>query len=141
MQEIERLLLPQARLQNVALDALLPGVAVRIAGQRDRLKQAILNVALNALDAMSEGGALEMVLEALPAEAEVRISDTGPGIPEEARHRVFDMHYTTKTTGTGIGLYLARSIVEAHGGEITVENRPGRGSEFRLRLPALAQEG
>ena len=134
IQEIERLLLPQARLQHVALEAQLPGTAVRIAGQRDRLKQAILNVAINALDAMSEGGALEMSLEALPEEAEVRISDTGPGIPEEMLRRIFDMHYTTKTTGTGIGLYLARSIVEAHGGEISVENRPGPGQ----RVPAPA---
>ncbi len=139
LQEIERLLQPQARLQHVALEAQLPGSAVRIAGQRDRLKQAILNVALNGLEAMSDGGELEMILEALPQEAEVRIIDTGPGIPEEERQRIFDMHYTTKTTGTGIGLYLARSIVEAHGGEISVENRPGRGSEFRLRLPALGQ--
>ena len=52
---------------------------------------------------------------------------------------IFDLHYTTKSTGTGIGLYLARCIVEAHGGAISVENRPGRGSEFRLRLPALGQ--
>lgn len=135
--EIERLLLPQARLQNVALEAQLPGTAVRIAGQRDRLKQAILNVAINALEAMSDGGELELILEALPDEAAVRIIDTGPGIAEEVRPRIFDMHYTTKTTGTGIGLYLARSIVEAHGGGISVENRPERGSEFRLRLPAL----
>jgi len=139
LREIERLLLPQARLQHVALEAQLPGMAVRIAGQRDRLKQAILNVAINALEAMSDGGALEMILEALPEQAEVRIIDTGPGIPDEVQRRIFDMHYTTKTTGTGIGLYLARSIVEAHGGEITVENRPGRGSEFRLRLPAVGQ--
>jgi signal transduction histidine kinase len=139
LQEIQRLLLPQARLQHVALEAQLPGTAVRIAGQRDRLKQAILNVAINALESMSDGGALEMILEALPDEAEVRIIDTGPGIPVEVQPRIFDMHYTTKTTGTGIGLYLARSIVEAHGGEISVENRPGRGSEFRMRLPALGQ--
>lgn len=141
MTEIKRLLLPQARLQHVALEAQLPGTAVRIAGQRDRLKQAILNVAINALEAMSDGGALEMILEKHPQEAEVRIIDTGPGIPEEERRRIFDMHYTTKTTGTGIGLYLARSIVEAHGGEISVENRPGRGSEFKMRLPALGQGG
>lgn len=139
LQEIERLLLPQARLQHVALEAQLPGAAVRIAGQRDRLKQAILNVAINALESMSEGGALAMILEALPDEAEVRIIDTGPGIPAEVQPRIFDIHYTTKTTGTGIGLYLARCIVEAHGGAISVENRPGRGSEFRLRLPTLGQ--
>jgi len=51
------------------------------------------------------------------------------------------MHFTTKTSGTGIGLYVARSIVEAHGGEISVASAPGRGSEFRLRLPALGHGG
>lgn len=136
VREIERLLLPQARLQHVALEAHLPGTAVRIAGQRDRLKQAILNVAINALEAMSDGGDLELRLAALPDEAEVWITDSGPGIPEEVRPRIFDMHFTTKTSGTGIGLYVARSIVEAHGGEISVESAPGR-NRFRLRLPAL----
>lgn len=137
VEEIERLLEPQARLQKVALEAHVPGGAVQIAGQRDRLKQAILNVAINALDAMSEGGALELRLDARPGEAEVLIADSGPGIPEEVRSRIFDIHFTTKTTGTGIGLYLARTIVEAHGGEISVESEPGRGSRFRLRLPTL----
>jgi signal transduction histidine kinase len=146
VREIERLLLPQARQQRVALEARLPGTALRIAGQRDRLKQAILNVAINALEAMSEGGELELRLEArpdevLPDHAEVLITDSGPGIPEEMRQRIFDMHYTTKTSGTGIGLYVARSIVEAHGGEISVDSAPGRGSEFRLRLPALRMGG
>jgi signal transduction histidine kinase len=141
LQEIERLLEPQARLQHVALEARLPGTAVRIAGQRDRLKQAILNVAINSLEAMSDGGALELSLSALPDLAEVVVADSGPGIPEEERPRIFDMHFTTKTTGTGIGLYVARSIVEAHGGEISVESEPGRGSRFRVRLPALGQAG
>lgn len=140
VEEIERLLEPQARLQGVALEAHVPGGAVLIAGQRDRLKQAILNVAINALDAMSEGGALELRLDARPGEAEVLIADSGPGIPEEVRSRIFDIHFTTKTTGTGIGLYLARTIVEAHGGEISVESEPGRGSRFRLLLPTLHRE-
>ncbi len=141
VEEIERLLLPQARLQHVALEARLPGTALRIAGQRDRLKQAILNVAINALEAMCDGGALELRLEALPEHAEVLITDNGPGIPEDLRQRIFDMHFTTKTSGTGIGLYVARSIVEAHGGEISVGSAPGRGSEFRLRVPALRPGG
>jgi signal transduction histidine kinase len=141
VEEIERLLLPQARLQHVALEARLPGTAMRIAGQRDRLKQAILNVAINALEAMADGGALELRLEALPEHVEVLITDSGPGIPEDLRRRIFDMHFTTKTSGTGIGLYVARSIVEAHGGEISVGSAPGRGSEFRLRVPALGAGG
>jgi signal transduction histidine kinase len=140
LREIERLLTPQARLQRVALEAHLPGNAVRVAGQRDRLKQAILNVAINALEAMSDGGALELRLEVLPDEAEVLITDSGPGIPEDLHPRIFDMHFTTKTTGTGIGLYVARSIVEAHGGAISVESAPGR-NKFRMRLPALGFGG
>ncbi len=139
VEEIERLLEPQARLQRVMLDTHLPDGAMRIAGQRDRLKQAILNVAINALDAMSEGGALELRLEARPDEAEVLIGDSGPGISAELRARIFDAHFTTKTTGTGIGLFLARTIVEAHGGEISVESEPGRGSKFRMRLPMSGQ--
>jgi signal transduction histidine kinase len=135
--EIQRLLLPQARLQSVALEAYLPGTAVRIAGQRDRLKQAILNVAINALEAMPDGGELELRLEAHPDEADVLIADSGPGIPEEVRLRIFDPHFTTKTSGTGIGLYVARSIIEAHGGEISITSVPGRGSAFRMRLPTL----
>src|SRR4029077_15755947 len=81
VEEIERLLLPQARMQHVALEACLPGTAVRIAGQRNPLNQAILNVAINALEAMSDGVALELRLETLPDEAEVRITDSGPCIP------------------------------------------------------------
>jgi signal transduction histidine kinase len=141
VEEIERLLLPQARQQHVALEARLPGTALRIAGQRDRLKQAVLNVAINALESMSEGGALELRLEALPEHVDVMITDNGPGIPEDVRQRIFDMHFTTKTSGTGIGLYVARSIVEAHGGEISVASAPGRGSEFRLRVPMLGLGG
>jgi signal transduction histidine kinase len=65
------------------------------------------------------------------------VADTGPGIPPELRRRVFDMHFTTKTSGTGIGLYVARSVTEAHGGELEVETEPGRGTLFRFRLPLL----
>lgn len=93
------------------------------------------------LSRLLDVGALEMILEAHPDAAELRILDTGPGIPTELQLRIFDAHFTTKSTGNGIGLYLARAIVEAHGGEIRVGNRPVRGSEFRLRLPALAQGG
>jgi signal transduction histidine kinase len=63
------------------------------------------------------------------------VSDDGPGMTAAVRRRVFELHFTTKATGTGIGLYVARSIVEAHGGEILAESGDGRGSTFRLRLP------
>jgi signal transduction histidine kinase len=136
LQEIERLLLARARLQGVTIDLQVPATPVGIHGQRDRLKQSILNIATNGLEAMPDGGALAMILATPAAEAEVRIIDSGVGIADEARQRIFEMHYTTKTTGTGIGLYLAHAIVTAHGGAIGVDSRLGCGSEFRVRLPA-----
>lgn len=139
--DLERLLRPQARLQGVTLSAELPAAPVRIAGQRDRLKQAVLNVVINALEAMPGGGTLALRLETRDGRADLAVSDSGPGIPEALRSHIFDMHFTTKTSGTGIGLYVARSIVEAHGGEIGVESRAGQGSEFHLRLPLVASGG
>jgi len=65
----------------------------------------------------------------------VALRDTGPGIPAELLGKIFNMYYTTKDGGTGIGLHVARSVVEAHGGEIEVDTRPGAGTCFRVSLP------
>jgi len=135
LREIERLLLPQARLQQVELRAAAPDDEVPILGYRDRIKQAILNIAINALEAMPEGGRLDLRLEAADGAARLAIEDSGPGIPPAARARIFDLHFTTKTSGTGIGLYVARSITEAHGGAIAVDSESGRGSRFEISLP------
>lgn len=140
--EIERLLRPQARLQGVEVKAELPAEPVELAGQRDRLKQAVLNVAINALEAMPEGGSLDLRLSAGAGSGrtELAVRDTGPGMPPAIRRRVFELHFTTKAAGTGIGLFVARSIVESHGGEILAESTVGSGSTFRLLLP-LAPSG
>jgi signal transduction histidine kinase len=135
LREIERLLLPQARLQQVELRTAAPDDEVPILGYRDRIKQAILNIAINALEAMPEGGRLGLRLEAAEGAARLAIEDSGPGIPPSARARIFDLHFTTKTSGTGIGLYVARSITEAHGGGIAVDSESGRGSRFEISLP------
>jgi signal transduction histidine kinase len=135
--EIQRLLAPQARQQGVELALDLPADAVPMAGLRDRVKQAVLNVALNGLEAMPSGGRLALALRTEPGRAVLTVADTGPGIPPELVRRVFDMHFTTKTSGTGIGLYVARSVAEGHGGELEVETGVGRGTLFRFRLPLL----
>lgn len=109
-------------------------------GRRDNLKQAILNVMLNALDAMPNGGVLEIYLEAKQSSAQLMINDTGIGIPENLLDRVFDMNFTTKGSGTGIGLYVTRSVIESHQGQIVATKARDGGSSFRITLPLISTE-
>jgi signal transduction histidine kinase len=99
------------------------------------MRQAVLNVAVNAAQAMPKGGTLTVRARIDGAFAHVELSDTGPGIPEEVRHRVFEPFFTTRASGTGLGLAVVRRIVEGHGGEVAVSSAPGRGAVVMLRLP------
>jgi signal transduction histidine kinase len=135
MQEIVLLLEPQARSQQVAVEADLGTEALPLISRRDRLKQALLNVAVNALEAMPQTGVLGIRVTKEAGHAHVAISDSGPGIPPEILDRIYQMHFTTKTGGTGIGLYVARSVVEAHKGEIRVATDPTDGTTVHIRLP------
>ena len=135
VQELVDLLAPQAKAQRVIVSAELPSAAVRISGRRDRLKQALLNVAINGLEAMPEGGALGVTLAVEPDAATIAIRDDGPGIPPEFVDRIYAMHFTTKSGGTGIGLHVARSVVHSHGGTIAVDTAVGRGTVVRITLP------
>lgn len=136
--DLSTLLGPQARHQHVTLDAHVPEGSVEFSGQRDRLKQALLNIAINALEAMPKGGQMTMSLAQQNGEARIWFSDSGPGIPPELLKNIYQMHFTTKDGGTGIGLYVARSVVEAHGGQIDVETHPGTGTRFEVTLPLPA---
>ncbi len=100
------------------------------------LKQALLNLVLNAQEAMPEGG--ELILRTSRADGKVTIDliDTGPGVSEEARDRIFDAFFSTKEEGTGLGLALARQIVDQHGGGIDLHSEPGKGTHFIIQLPA-----
>ena len=101
-----------------------------------RLKQALLNLCLNSIQAMETGGTL--TIRGRPAEGALclEVSDTGPGIPQAVRGSIFDFHFTTKSRGSGLGLPIVRTIVESVGGSIELESEPGRGATFRLRFPA-----
>lgn len=99
------------------------------------LRQALLNLLLNAQQAMPRGGDLTVRARRESENVFVEISDTGVGIPEEIRERIFNVYFSTKPGGTGLGLPTAKRIVEEHGGSITVESAPGRGTTFRVRLP------
>jgi signal transduction histidine kinase len=140
MDDLNTLLSPQAKQQRVTLELRLPDRQIHLAGQRDRLKQALLNIASNALEAMPDGGRLEVSLEADDGRAVIAIRDSGPGIAPESLAKIYSMYFTTKTGGTGIGLYVARSVVEAHGGSIQVDSQPGRGTCFTVSLPLSAAQ-
>ncbi|MGQ0749872.1 MAG: sensor histidine kinase [Betaproteobacteria bacterium] len=135
IREIVVLLAPQARGQRVDLRILLPDNAVWLHGYRDRIKQALLNIAINGLEAMPGGGRLELYLSAGDTELSVRITDTGSGIPDELLEAVEQIYFTTKSEGSGIGLYVARLVVESHGGQMAVQSRTGAGTTFTVTLP------
>jgi two-component system sensor histidine kinase AtoS len=109
-------------------------VAVQV--DRAMLRQAFLNLALNAIDAMPGGGRLS--LRARPVEdqqVQVDVADTGIGIEPEHLGRIFDLYFTTREQGSGLGLSMVYRTVQLHDGTIDVESTPGRGATFRVRLP------
>ncbi len=101
----------------------------------DLVCQVLLGLLANAAEVVPAGG--EIALEARPADGavELAVADSGPGVAPELRERVFEPFFTTRPRGTGLGLAVARQIVEAHGGRIAVADRPGGGARFVIRLP------
>jgi signal transduction histidine kinase len=138
LRDLATLLQSQAAAQKVRIvqELDLVGTAVRM--DKPQLTQAFMNLVLNALQAMPGGGALTIRagLDAAGPTARVSISDTGPGVPPEHLDRIFEPYFTTKAGGTGLGLALARKIVEEHQGSIRVETGPGGGATFSVALPA-----
>lgn len=111
-----------------------PAVPLRIEGDADRLYQALLNLVLNAMDAMPDGGQLKIVTGVDGGFIRIAVQDTGIGMSEDVRRRVFDPFFTTKTRGTGLGLAKVQAIIEDHGGSIRCDSAPDRGSTFTIRL-------
>jgi PAS domain S-box-containing protein len=113
-----------------------------IRGNVGTLQQVFLNLVTNAADAIAGAGEIRVETRVLPAQAgavQLSVSDTGVGIPAEALPRIFDPFYTTKPTGTGLGLSVSHGIVRDHGGTIDVHSRPGVGTTFVLTFPPAAQ--
>jgi signal transduction histidine kinase len=104
-------------------------------GDAGMLRQAFLNLAINACQAMPNGGTLRITCTpASRQRVEVRVQDTGVGIKPEHLSRIFDLYYTTKEQGTGIGLSMVYRTIQVHDGDIEVESTPGRGTTFRVLL-------
>jgi signal transduction histidine kinase len=137
LQEPLALVANQARLQKVAIKLRLPREPVVSNGVSSLLQQVFMNLYLNALHAMPQGGAITVTLEKGEGEAVVRVADTGRGIAPEDLGKIFDPFYTRSPVGRGIGLGLSitYSIVQQHLGAVEVESQVGRGSTFLVRLP------
>jgi len=135
VREIVDLAAPQAEAAGIRVAVSSDTDAANIRVDRDLMKQAILNVVVNAIQAMPQGGELRIECAVRDEEAEIRISDTGVGIPPGLRDKIFRLYHTTKPEGSGIGLAMTFRIVQLHDGSIDFISEPGKGTTFVLRLP------
>ena len=134
IEELGYLLRPQASSQKVAIKFHKPEIPVVMTGYKSDLKQAILNILLNALEVMPEGGVISISFSQNEEGVVLHIRDTGPGIPKGIEHKIFDLHFTTKTAATGIGLYVSRCLIEKHGGQVEVSSEEAKGACFEIRF-------
>lgn len=129
-----RLVAGECASQGIAVEVLVPsGKAVY--WDADRIRQALLNVFLNAIHAMPDGGKLVLSARVVRDGVEILVVDTGQGISPEHLERIFDPYFTTRGSGTGLGLAITRRIVEAHGGRIDVQSQLGAGTTVRMVIP------
>jgi two-component system, NtrC family, sensor kinase len=124
---------PAAGAVSFALDAQGDGAALR--ADPDQIEQVFINLFTNAIDAMHGRGKLFVIVLASPTHVQVRVSDTGKGMPPEALEKIFEPFFTTKERGTGLGLAIVFNIIRKHGGDITAVSEEGKGTTFVINLP------
>ncbi len=142
-QLLERLIAlvrPQADAAGVRITAQQAEGLPKVRVDPELLTQALINLALNAIQAMKPGGMLQISLQGADGNVRFAITDTGVGIESEQMDRIYRPFYTTKHQGTGLGLAITRGIVERHGGHMEIESVVGEGSTFTLVIPAMPQE-
>jgi two-component system NtrC family sensor kinase len=131
----------QAKIQGVAIENEAPHIPLKILGHKSHIEQVVINLCNNALDAMPTGGRLSIHLGRTHRKqrdfAQVKVSDTGPGIPAKLMGRIFEPFFTTKPAdkGTGLGLSIIQKLVHQHGGEVEVASVEKRGTSFTVTLP------
>jgi signal transduction histidine kinase len=126
----------QLRLQKIALTQKLSDRMPSVSCDPDRIRQVLMNIFVNAIQAMPEGGTLGVATAVQEGRAMITVTDSGPGIPGDIRGRIFDPFFTTKAEGTGLGLSIVYGIMEEHGGKVEVESSAAAGTAVRLLLPA-----
>lgn len=140
--EVAKLIAPQARRQKVTVEAPHAdedGAPLPVIAHRDRLKQALLALVVNSLEAMPDGGGLSIQTGSSAGSdgprGRVVVSDTGPGVAERDRDRIYDLYFSTKEHHDGIGLYVARQVVKSTNGSIAMLPGPDGGARFEIDLP------
>lgn len=128
---------PQARAKNVTVRLGLAKTPITCKIDPDMIKQVILNLFINATQAMQGGGELIVRTKMSDKNANIEISDTGSGISPDKIDKIFLAYYTSRPAGTGLGLPIAKKIIDAHNGHITVNSLPGKGTSFTITIPAL----
>ncbi len=129
----------RASRQGVTVRSDFPLQPLTIEADHEQLRQVFLNLVLNSLDALPQGGAIQ-VTAAGGDGVTITVADDGPGISSQPAEQIFEPYVSTKETGLGLGLAICRRIVEAHGGQITGSNGPAGGAVFSVRLPGNRQE-
>ena len=137
IEEIADFFAPQAEATHVVMRTVREGPPVMCNIDANLIKQAVLNLLINAIQAMPDGGELILRVGARRDKGNIEVIDTGLGLSPEARERIFDVYYSTKKHGTGLGLPTARRIIREHGGTLRVDSEPGRGTRFVISLPLI----
>ena len=132
-------LAPQMTAQGIDVECRVDD-SLTVTADRDMLRRAVLNLVLNALDAMPEGGCLRVAAVAGEAGLDLEITDSGPGLSEDVRRRAFEPFFTTKSSGTGLGLAIVYRVAEVHGGDVSAANSDDGGAVFTIRIPHRALE-
>lgn len=114
---------------------------VPVTADGEKLRQAFLNIILNALQATPAGGTVTITVSRHETICEISVRDTGPGLSDEVQQRLFEPFFTTKPDGTGLGLAVTKKIIEAHGGTLKVESEAGHGATMQISLPLLSRLG
>jgi signal transduction histidine kinase len=139
VEDVSVLAAPEAARQGVTVGCELPTEALVVKADADLVKQAVLNIALNGIQAMPGGGALNLAARREDDAVEIEVRDQGPGIPPEIRDKIFNLYFTTKKSGSGIGLAMSYRVMQLHNGSVEFESEPGQGTVFHLRFPASEQ--
>ncbi len=135
LEEVVALAAPEAERHGVAITQDLPAEPLIVVVDADLVKQAVLNVVINGVQAMPGGGELKLAAARDNGSAAIDVRDSGPGIPPEIRDKIFNLYFTTKQAGSGIGLAMTYRVMQLHNGSVEFESRAGEGTTFHLRLP------
>ncbi|PEB50345.1 histidine kinase [Bacillus pseudomycoides] len=135
LKEVAVIIQSEANLYNITFTLNLPDYPVHIRCSKDHMKQVILNITKNAIEAMSSGDTLAIIVTSNKEHAQLQIIDTGKGIPKHIQKHLFHPFFTSKDTGTGLGLVICKRIIEMYGGHILIDSKENKGTTVQIELP------